>query len=80
MVGHVTFVDAVKTSQWVRRKSWLGSWMLVPAQGPVLLASRVKWDSLTKADLIATDWISFVSQDDPDPDGSEIRFKLMELE
>lgn len=77
----VVFTEALKTSQWVRRKKW-ASWMLVKRGGPVLAASTVHWNELTWDDLVADDWVGYTMNDESvhDDDEATIRFKLMELE
>jgi hypothetical protein len=80
MIRNVTFVEACKSSQWVKRRGWRNGYMLVSRSGPILRASSVKWNTLTYEDLIANDWISYVSQDDPEEDDSTKRFRLLEIE
>ena len=75
----MTFIEAIRSSQWVRRRGWPG-WMLVSRTGAVLRASSVKWNELTWADLTATDWQSYVMQDEEPEDTHAMRFRLMELE
>jgi hypothetical protein len=75
----VTFVEAVRTSQWVRRKEWTDGWMFVSNEGKVCKFDCGRWATLTWTDLVANDWLSYVMQDD-EPDPSVIRFKMLELE
>lgn len=75
----VTFVDACRSSQWVKRRGWNG-YMLVSRRGPILRASSVKWNTLTYEDIVADDWKPYVYQDDPPDDDSTVRFKMMEIE
>lgn len=85
MVENVNLVEAIRRSQWVRRRGW-PDWMLASRRGPVLRVSSVKWSELTYADLVAEDWEPYVMTDTDDgqvhesEDPTVVRFRMMEIE